>query len=154
MMKARNSTESAFDDNDYFTIIMMTIFTSTEFITDELDLRTVQAEWDTTLHQLRSSFTVVDASTVVKRGHYARLTLHKAGLDIEAAERILFENRLLALWSRTEDHDVYHFGGEWLWRWRAPVPWLVEPIGPMNRLAPKAPRHQWTYRFHLIEAEP
>lgn len=73
------------------------------------------------------------------------------GLD--ALDRILFDNLLLAPWSRTLTlKGTVHFGGQWLWQWRRAVPYTAQKVGHVNRLAPWQPQHQWTYRFNLAEA--
>jgi hypothetical protein len=114
----------------------------------------VQREWDCTLRRLRTVCPVLEASEAVSRTGYARLLLpREPQFDLEAAERILFDNLLLAPHTRTEDGNTVYFGGEWLWRWRMAVPYRAERVGHIHRLVPWQPQHQWTYRYNLVEAE-
>ncbi|MFZ1691583.1 MAG: hypothetical protein WAT74_00175 [Flavobacteriales bacterium] len=115
---------------------------------------TVQREWQCTLERLREVCEVLEASEHVSRSGYARLFIRRhEGLELEAVERILFDNLLLAIHTRTEDNHKLYFGGEWLWQWRKAVPWQAVKVGHINRLVPWQPQHQWTYRFNLITAE-
>lgn len=114
----------------------------------------VQAEWDNTLRRLRALCTVLEFSPEVSalQRAYVRVQ-HAEDLDLEAVDRILFENLLLAPWSRTlTKSGTMHYGGEWLWTWRKAVPFRAEKVGHINRLVPWQPEHQWTYRYNLIEA--
>lgn len=121
--------------------------------TSRLPYDTVQREWQCTLHRLRELCEVLEAPEQVSRSGYARLFIARhEGLELEAVERILFDNLLLAIQTRTEDNHKFYFGGEWLWRWRMAVPYRAEKLGHMNRLAPWQPQHQWTYRYNLVEA--
>ncbi|HRD54451.1 MAG TPA: hypothetical protein PKY96_17565 [Flavobacteriales bacterium] len=122
--------------------------------TGPLTYDTVQREWACTLGRLRELCEVLEAPEHVSRSGYARLFIKRHdGLELEAIERILFDNLLLAMYTRTEDDHKIYFGGEWLWHWRRAVPWRAEKVGHINRLVPWQPQHQWSYRFNLIEAE-
>lgn len=113
----------------------------------------VQKEWEHTLERLSEVCEVMEASPVITRIGFVRLFIRRTeGMDIEAIERILFDNLLLAIWNRTEDEHKVYFGGEWLWHWRKAVPWKAEKVGYINRLSPWQPQHQWTYRFNIEEA--
>ena len=118
-----------------------------------LPTATVQGEWDQTLLRLREVCEIVEAPKGVSAVHYAYLTIKKID-DVAAVERILFDNLLLAIYTRTEHlNGTIFFSGQWLWRWRKAVPYVVEKVGHVNRLVPWQPQHQWTYRFNIIEAD-
>jgi len=120
----------------------------------------VQREWDQTLRRLRESGPVTHAAEHVKAGLYAHLSMVcSTDEDVAAAERILMDNLLFALWTRTERACLpgpgteVTFAGQWLFQWRRAVPWRCDKVGGMSRLAPGTPQHQWTYRFNIIDVE-
>ena len=117
-------------------------------------MRMVQAEWDRTLARIWEVAEVLNCSAQVHPRQYAYLTVKRSETtNVEAIERILFQNLLLAPRVRTVLADRIEFGADWLWTWRKAVPFKAEKVGSMSRLAPWVPRDQWTYRFNLIEVE-
>lgn len=120
-----------------------------------LPVATIQAEWDNTLARLRELGELVEQNALVHPLQFAYVSVrHHEGLDLDAIDRILFDNLLPAVWSRTHTQKgTLHYGGEWLWNWRRAVPFTAEKVGHINRLVPWQPQYQWTYRFNLIEAE-
>lgn len=114
----------------------------------------VQLEWDHTVQRLQAVCEITAHSPTVGRGKYMHLQLRRTpGLDLSAVERILFDNLLLAVWSRTEEQERIHFGGQWLFHWRKAVPYQAERVEGISLLPPGTRRNQWTYRFNLIEAD-
>src|SRR5215207_6080465 len=95
--------------------------------TPSLSLGVVQREWEQTLHLIGSMSTVVAVSEMVSPNQVAHLTIRKANEHVVAAvERILMQNLLFALWTRTEREQEVAFAGEWLFHWRRAVPWKSE----------------------------
>jgi len=114
----------------------------------------VQREWDHTLQRLRAACTLQQASEKVAPGRIAYLLIaHTTAVDVAGLERILMDNLLFVLWTRTERDGTIAFAGEWLPHWRRAVPWRCDKVGGMARLAPGTPQHQWTYRFNIIPVE-
>lgn len=119
-----------------------------------LPIGVVQREWDQTLARVREVCELEDSTTLVRTNQCAHLFIRKSGvLDIEAVERILFDNLLFSPWARIEHERSFIISGEWLWRWRRAAAWKADPVGHMIRLAPDAPQRMWTYHFNVIPAE-
>lgn len=114
----------------------------------------VQGEWDLTLQRLRGCCTVVYATALVdlRRNPIVEVSADP-DLDIAQVEGILFENLLLAPLHRVARRRTIAFQCEWLWRWRKAVPWRVEALDPVCRLAPDAPRAMFTYRYNVLGVE-
>ena len=114
----------------------------------------VQNEWDQTLQRLRACFQVVYATDRVDLRRYPVVELRAdPGLDTAFVERILFDNLLLAPLHRVQHGRTVSFQCEWLFTWRKAVPWKVEPLSSINRLAPDVPRAMFSYRYNVLEVE-
>src|SRR5690349_5925941 len=118
--------------------------------THQLPTMMVQTEWDRTLDRIREIAPVVDYTPHVNYGRHAMVRLKKSeGLSVEAIERALFQNLLLAPCTRTEHEGEVYWISEWLWRWRKSVPFHSMKVGSVMRLVPGTPQAQWTYHFDL-----
>ncbi len=116
-------------------------------------VHTIQAEWENTLGRIKEIAEVIEASQAVSDLH-ANLTVKRPPhTNVEAIERVLFQNLLPSARTRTVHADSIVFGCDWLPYWRKAVPFAVEKLDPINRLAPWTPRDQWTYRFNVIDAD-
>ncbi len=114
----------------------------------------IQGEWDQTLARIREVAVITEANEFVDALQWAYVTIkRKEGIDVDAIERMLFDNLLLAPRSKTLHPNTIVFVCDWLWRWRKAVPYQAEKAGAMSSLAPWMSRDQWTYRYNEIEVE-
>ncbi|MBK9196502.1 MAG: hypothetical protein IPO17_16275 [Flavobacteriales bacterium] len=78
-------------------------------------VHTIQAEWDNTLGRIKEIAEVIEASQLVGELH-ANLTVQRTPhTNVEAIERVLFQNLLLVPRTRTVLRDTIVFGCDWLW---------------------------------------
>lgn len=119
-----------------------------------LQAGTVQREWDATVQRLHALGTLVEHAPYVdaRRPAFASFRMGPQ-LDIDAVERIVFDNLLLAPLHRRQRDGLMTITGEWLWHWRRAVPYKVESVSSVIRLYPDSPVAMWTYRYNLLEVE-